>query len=481
MADRKNFFFEQRVTQAELDDAFADLENAEHNIKKDAFSGVGFLMAAVTVAEDSPQSTSVLVGDFLAWDSLGQRVEKTTGPTAFSFAGDDDATLVTPSRLYIKFARLESDPRTDGNGATVNFEREESYVIERDLGTPGGANATLRVDESIHIADVDIPAAAAVIANGDITIVQNLQSQFPVARLNGMSQGMDDAMVAAVAASPSTSNRVALSGDLANFARGYIQNVKIVATGAQTVDVESATAVNGGASPSVLMSVKNKTIDLLGSLGPGALDVGVLADNVYYVYLIGDSTGVTPDDVVASLDPGPGYAGVGPSFANLPNHDVFRLIGFINERTGAILPFRQIGEEYVYDDIALTYAFGPNGADPWGVAAAPTAFSTLSLAPYVPPIAERATLHVHLLTGSNTGPLYYFRSLGGPAVANGTSLVGGGAGGSVTQVTNTAVIVHVNVSQQIEWNRNLGPNPGTPDTHRLDISVVGVHIDLHHE
>jgi hypothetical protein len=483
MADRKNFFFEQRVAQAELDDAYADLENAEFNIKKDAFSGVGFLMSPVTVTEDSPQSTSVLVGDFLGWDSLGQRVEKAAGPTAFSFAGDDNPGLVTPSRLYIKFARLESDPRTDGNGNSVNFEQEESYVIERDLGTPGGANAALRVDESIHIADVNIPAAAGVITNGDITIVQNLQSQFPVARLKDMSQGMDDAMVAAVAAAPSTANRVALLSDAGvSQLRGYISNVKLVALSGTIVDVESAIAVNAdgvlppGGAPDTLMTVKNAPIDVTAPNGPGGLDVGVIADGVYYVYLIGDSTGVTAPDVMASLDAGPGYGGIGPSFANAPNHDRFRLIGVINRQAGTIIPFRQIGEEYIYDDTQQTLAF-PSGLDPHA-GVAPTPYILLSLSPYVTPIAERAYLHFDLGTLAITGPMYGFRSRGGGAGAGRTVLVGGGAGGSLSNNSNTHFEIHVDGAQAVDWNRE---RLAVAVNHIVEVLVAGMHLDLKYE
>jgi hypothetical protein len=41
MSARKNFFFRQRVTEAELDSAFDDLEQADHNLAGDlGFTGV---------------------------------------------------------------------------------------------------------------------------------------------------------------------------------------------------------------------------------------------------------------------------------------------------------------------------------------------------------------------------------------------------------------------------------------------------------
>ncbi|TMQ08638.1 MAG: hypothetical protein E6J90_39990 [Deltaproteobacteria bacterium] len=54
MANRNDFFFRERVTEAELDSAFADLEDADHNLAADlGFVGV---LANAVVSPHAPRS-----------------------------------------------------------------------------------------------------------------------------------------------------------------------------------------------------------------------------------------------------------------------------------------------------------------------------------------------------------------------------------------------------------------------------------------
>lgn len=54
MSTRKNFFFRQRVTEAELDAAFDDLEQADHDLAADlGFVGV---LANAVVSPHAPVS-----------------------------------------------------------------------------------------------------------------------------------------------------------------------------------------------------------------------------------------------------------------------------------------------------------------------------------------------------------------------------------------------------------------------------------------
>ena len=63
MANRRDFFFKQRVTEGELDDSNLQLELADHDIKKDAFCGPnGYLMAAVTVVSVATSLQVILRG-----------------------------------------------------------------------------------------------------------------------------------------------------------------------------------------------------------------------------------------------------------------------------------------------------------------------------------------------------------------------------------------------------------------------------------
>ena len=489
--NRRNFFFFQKVTEAELDDAFLQVEEAEKAIKTDMFAGAnGFLAAPVTVVEDGPPSQSVDVGTGLGWDKDGFRVSNPNASQLVDFTGDDDPTDPRIVAVYLAFDRALSDTRTDGLGNNVDFKADETFQFNKVLGTPapGPTPPALDPAQGILIAHVEVPAAAGVISDAEIdTTVQNLQSSFPVGRLRDMNAGMEDAMEATAALAPSTANRVALLSDAAGFADGYISNVKIVTTGAamptDTVDVERATAVNGGSSPDLLMNVKNAPLDLGAVVGPGALDVGVVANATYYVYLVGSTTAAAPDDVVASLDSGPGFGGSGPSFANLPNHDRFRLIGVILRVAGEIMPFRQINGTVIFDDTVKTAVFGP-GADPHvgGAPGVGSGFILLSLAPFVPAIAERAYLRMDMLVVAAIVPRYHFRSRGGPTflpVTDYTNVVAGGesAAAGNRPHSESHFALHADVSQDVDWERS----ETAVASSTLGVFVTGFELDLHHD
>jgi hypothetical protein len=476
MADRRNYFFGQRVSESELDAGFNTLEQAEFALKVDAFAGTGFLMSACTVAQDAPPSTSVSVGVALGWDKLGERVER---PAAglFAFAGDSDPVNPRIARLYVKFARAESDGRVDDNAIAVNFVRDESFVLERDLGTPAGVPVApaLRTDESILLANITIPAAAGVIGTAQIdATVQNRNSSFPIRRIQSVTDGLSDAFLAAAGASPapSTANRVAVLSDVAGQVLGFMGQNKIVTTAALSIDIERLDAVDGTGAK--FIRLRNEPITLTG--GAAAVNNkdygGPISNTFHYVYALADSTGANPDTAIASLNAGPGFGGGGPTIIPL-GYDLFRLIGVFQVVGGAILPFRQINGEALYDDTDFTAAF-PFGVDPH-VGAAPTGFVTLSLAAFVPVIAERVIIGVR---EANIGAQNYgleFRSRGGPALVGKTIAFYDGSSAAAGVGTDYEFRLHVDITQLIDWQRVLG------GSQNVEVVVRGFIPDLHYD
>src|ERR1700759_4565018 len=74
MSNRKDFYFRQRVTEAELDAAFADLEDADHHLVGD-LGFVGVLAGAVVSPHAPvPDLTVDVSGPGTIFDPLGQRV-----------------------------------------------------------------------------------------------------------------------------------------------------------------------------------------------------------------------------------------------------------------------------------------------------------------------------------------------------------------------------------------------------------------------
>jgi hypothetical protein len=136
MADRVDFYFRQRVTEAELDLAFALLEKADRDLAAD-LNIYGVIAGAVPAPHSPvPDLTIDLTAPARAYDNLGQRMFFGTGQTvdcAVDLVGipTDVATAGNERWLgvFLRFKRQLSDPRTDGNSQQVFFRRDESFEL----------------------------------------------------------------------------------------------------------------------------------------------------------------------------------------------------------------------------------------------------------------------------------------------------------------------------------------------------------------
>ncbi|MCP3104245.1 hypothetical protein LZ198_35820 [Myxococcus sp. K15C18031901] len=136
MSNRLDFFFRQRVTEAELDLAFSQLEQSDRNLASDL--GVHGVISGAVPAPHSPVANlSVdLTAPGRAYDNLGQRIFFGTGQTvdcAVDLSGIPTDVSTSGSErwlgLFLRFTRLLSEPRTDGNSQQVYFRRDESFEL----------------------------------------------------------------------------------------------------------------------------------------------------------------------------------------------------------------------------------------------------------------------------------------------------------------------------------------------------------------
>lgn len=135
MADRRDYFYRQKVTEAELDAGFDTLEAADRNMVIDlGFTGIA---SGHTVAQHAgTPDLTVDVAAGVTYDPMGQRI-KTTTLQNINLAVDSNGastTVATPGNarcvsLFAVFARALSDPRIDGNSNTVYFVRAESFAF----------------------------------------------------------------------------------------------------------------------------------------------------------------------------------------------------------------------------------------------------------------------------------------------------------------------------------------------------------------
>jgi hypothetical protein len=132
VAERRDFFYLQFVTESELDGAFDGLENADRALAFDlGFTGV---ISGAAAAQHAGGNLSVDVAAGIIYDQVGQRiaipstqnvdvsVDQSSVTTAV--AGGGNSKIVS---VYAQFQRTLSDPRVDGNSATVYFQRAESF------------------------------------------------------------------------------------------------------------------------------------------------------------------------------------------------------------------------------------------------------------------------------------------------------------------------------------------------------------------
>lgn len=177
---RVNFFFEQRVTQSELDEVFDDAEASIWDLMKEAI-GFGFLSGAVVAQHSPTPDLSVDAGTFLGYDQLGRRLYLPVGlaPEVVNCALDEvgAATAVAAPgnektlALFVEFDRKLSDPRLDGNGVTVYYQVDEWFKVNVVQSAEAGVGTSvpppLRNDQ-ILIADVVLIYGQTQILNADI-------------------------------------------------------------------------------------------------------------------------------------------------------------------------------------------------------------------------------------------------------------------------------------------------------------------------
>jgi hypothetical protein len=152
MADRVSYYFKQRVSEAELNLGFELLEKADHNLASDI--GVyGIVSGAEPLPhEPIPDLTIDLAAPGRAYDRLGQRIYFGVGQNV-SCERDSagvSTEVMTAGRerwlgVFLRFRRLLSDERTDGNSQRVFFRQDESFEVVVRQGAEGPEGTALRV------------------------------------------------------------------------------------------------------------------------------------------------------------------------------------------------------------------------------------------------------------------------------------------------------------------------------------------------
>ena len=177
MADRLDYFFRQKVTEAELDLGFDLMENADFDFAKDIqFVGA---VSGLVVTEHSP--TADLTVDISApgvgYDKTGQRmfVPSLENVDASQDENAVPTTVATPGNerivsVFIQSDRDLSDPRIDGNSNTVFFRRDLGFKFAVTQGAEATAGTAvpppLRTD-AVLLGDITLDFGKTQIFTGD--------------------------------------------------------------------------------------------------------------------------------------------------------------------------------------------------------------------------------------------------------------------------------------------------------------------------
>ncbi len=175
---RHDYYFRQKVTHGELDEGFDYAENADHALATDpGLFGVCF---GFGVAEHSPAPdlTVDVDGPGAAYDQYGQRIAFAALQTCDVSEDSDGASTAVINlgnekyvSVFIKFKRVNSDPRLDGAGVTVYFTRDESweFIVRQGAEAAIGAATPPALEaDAVLLSDVRLIQGQTQVLNADI-------------------------------------------------------------------------------------------------------------------------------------------------------------------------------------------------------------------------------------------------------------------------------------------------------------------------
>jgi hypothetical protein len=208
MASRRDYYFRQLVSEAELDAGFAGLEDADRQSIIDV-GNVG-IVSGLTVTQEGSPSLFVQVAAGVAYDQAGERMNVPTLQNLTCALDENGLTtaVTTPGNskslaIFLEFDRALTDPRIDGNGDTVYFVRAESFKLNvvQSAEAVSPTLVPLRSDQ-ILLADVTHAYGATTIVTGNIDTSRRQDvlrtSGSPFAIIAGNAAGGVDATLSAL-------------------------------------------------------------------------------------------------------------------------------------------------------------------------------------------------------------------------------------------------------------------------------------------
>jgi len=175
--DRYDFFFRQKATEQELDQAF-DAVEAGIQAFIAAFEFTGVATNGQVTEQAAPNFTVQVQGPAVIFDKQAQHISFAATQNvdcALDEHGAATAVVGAANSKYLSifahFERLLTDPRTDGFGDTIYYDRTESFSLRVVQGAEAVSPARPPLDATdILLADVLITFGQLTILNADIKV-----------------------------------------------------------------------------------------------------------------------------------------------------------------------------------------------------------------------------------------------------------------------------------------------------------------------
>lgn len=188
MANRRQYYFDELVTEDELNEGFDGMELADRAISAD--QGVLGVMSNGVVTQHSPTPSLVVdvTGQSAGYDQQGRRVYIPSNQSV-SLAVDSTAVstaVVTVGNekivsLFVRFKRANSDGRTDGNAVALFFVQDESFefiVRQGAEALAGTAVPPALESDGYLLADVKFTQGMSQIFNAAIDLTHRRQDAY---------------------------------------------------------------------------------------------------------------------------------------------------------------------------------------------------------------------------------------------------------------------------------------------------------------
>lgn len=173
--DRRNAYYRQLVAEADVDEWFDLAENADRALMVD--TGAVGIVDGLDITEAGVPNLTVECDAGAAYDQTGQRLY-VPSLQVVNVAVDKDGLTTAVSNpgnikwvsVFLKFKRTLSNPKTDGNNVTIQYDRDESFefIVEQSTEDVAPSRPALKGD-AILLADIQRNHSDTAVNNADIS------------------------------------------------------------------------------------------------------------------------------------------------------------------------------------------------------------------------------------------------------------------------------------------------------------------------